>query len=117
MTPAAAKSLYRRLIAASGETVTLRRNSRYPADPTDADVRARVIDATTDQDDDSLQQGKRKVVVLAEDVPDSFWPLRERGVDRIILRGAPCIIDFVDDSTRRVGGVLIAYEFHVIGGR
>jgi hypothetical protein len=118
MSPDAAKAMYRRLIAASGETVTLRRNSRYPADPTDADVRARVIDATTaDADDDSLQQGKRKVVVLAEDVPEGFWPLRERGVDRIILRGAPCTIDFVDDSTRRVGGVLIAYEFHVIGGR
>lgn len=117
MTPASAKAMYRRMLAASGETVTLRRKARYPGDPTDADVLARVIDATTDQDDDGLQQGKRKVVVLAEDVPAAFWPLRERGVDRIVLRGAPCVIDFVDDSTRRVGGELIAYELHVIGGR
>jgi len=118
MSPEAAKAMYRRLLAASGETVTLRRLNTYPAAPIDADVLARVIEGTTaDADDDALQQGKRKIVVMAEDVPETFWPLRERGLDRIVLRGAPCTIDFIDDSTRRVGGELIAYEFHVIGGR
>lgn len=117
MSPDAAKAMYRRLVTASGETVTLQRNARSPTEPTEASVLARVIENDPDATDEGLQQGMRKVVVMAEDVPAELQPLKERGVDRIILRGAACGIDFVDDSTRRVGGVLIAYELHIVGGR
>jgi len=133
MDPDKALATYRRLVMAGGELVTIKRKQpaapppgddeepepdpEEPVIPTEVTVRARVIDASSDEMDDGSQQGRRKVIVLAEDIPSNFLPLREKGADKVVLRGALCTIEFVDDSTRRIGGVLIAYELHVSGGR
>lgn len=101
MTPADAKAMYRRQIAAHGETITLRRTGQ-----SDQSVRARVTGYEPEELVGGIQQGDRKVIVLAEDVT-GFTP---RKGDLVILRGAPLSIQAVDDSTRRVAGTLVAYE-------
>jgi hypothetical protein len=63
------------------------------------------------------QIGDRRVIVLAEDVEASGFPvpLRTGGSDKAVVRGKMLNINVVDDSTRRIAGVLIAYEIVAVG--
>ncbi|MGE0290268.1 MAG: hypothetical protein AB7P16_28635 [Bradyrhizobium sp.] len=115
MSPEAARGMYRRQIARHGETVTLRRINSSPTAPTNRDVRARVLGYTPDELVGEVQQGDRKIIVLAEDMGSFPVPFRERSTDRVIVRGAELAIQAVDDSTRRVAGELIAYEIRARG--
>ena len=100
------KALYARHIAEDGETITLRRGA------SDISVRARVVGYQAEELVGGIVQGDRKVIALADDV--TFDPPLRRG-DKAVIRNRVMNIEFVDDSTRRVGGVLVAYELTVRG--
>jgi hypothetical protein len=113
MTPAAAMASYRRQMV-NGETVTLRRLSGAGAG--DYAVRARVREFRPDDVTGAIQQGSRKAIVLAEDVAASGFPLPFLPKqDRVVWNGKVLVIHAVDDATRRVQGVLIAYELDLAG--
>jgi hypothetical protein len=99
---------------ANGETVLLRRLSGAGAG--DYAVRARLMGFDPDDVVGAVQQGARKAIVLAEDVAATGFPtplLPKQ--DRLVWNGKTLAIHHVDDATRRVRGVLIAYELEVVG--
>ncbi len=124
MTPPRARAAYRRQISAHGERVTLRRESLDPA-PEATGLRARVTGFTPEELASGIDQGARKIILLAEDLGAAIaagdWPAPPAGTgailkdDTLVVRGVPVNVDRVDDSTRRVAGELIAYELTVIG--
>jgi hypothetical protein len=117
MTPAAIKAAYLRALASSvgpGEQITLRRGA--PPSNTDYSVHGWVT--TYDPEDvvGSIQQGRRKAILLAEDVETSGFPLPILPKqDRLIWAGKTLVVSAVDDASRRVQGVLIAYELELSG--
>ena len=117
MTPASIKAAYKRALASSmgpGETVTLRRAAGTGAG--DYTVAAWVTGYQPSDVAGMVQQGKRKVVVLADDVAASGFPApflpRQ---DRIVWGGKTNVITAVDDASRRVQGVLVAYDLEIAG--
>lgn len=116
MTPSAARAMYRRQVAAHGETVMLGRVVANGDDIAKA-ARARVTGYKPEQLVGDIQQGDRKVIVLAEDVEATGFPVpfKTGGNDTVMIRDHLCAIVAVDDSTRRVAGTLIAYEITVRG--
>lgn len=115
MTPAAIAAAYRRQISAYGEPVTLWR----PATETAAEVRlenlrARVRSFLPRELTGEVQQGDRKVILLAEDVAGFPLPILS-GIDRVIWGGRTLVVTAVDDATRRVAGTPIAYDLTVTG--
>lgn len=117
MTPALAALAYRRQLGKHGEDVILRRVNAAPAEPTEVTVRARVTGYAPHELVGGVQQGDRKVVLLAEDVAAADFPepIRPGGKDKIVVDGRVLNIEVVDDHTRSVDGVLIAYELAVRG--
>lgn len=118
MTPAAAKAAYRRALPGVGETVTIRRysgvgNARAVA--ASAEVRARVVAGDGLQLVGQVQETRRKVIILAEDLAAAAVTLPLRPTDRLAIRGEEVGIVSIDDNTRRVAGELIAYELTVRG--
>lgn len=113
MKPADVIADYRAVLAEVGETVTVSRTNPPPLAPTDVQALARVTGYTLDELQPGVEQGRRKVVLLAEDV--TFDPPLRAG-DKVTVRGTVLNIDSVDDNTRRVGGTLIAYELQASGG-
>lgn len=118
MSPEQARSMHRRAIDASGETIVIRRyTGKGPDRPRfDTEVRARVMGYEMDAVVGSIQQGDRKVIVLAGDLEDAqfAFPIVPLS-DKAVVRGKELTIKAVDDSTRRVQGVLVAYELQVGG--
>lgn len=112
MTPTAAKASYRRQIAMHGETLTLQRNGTPPI--TQA-VRARVTGYQPDELIGQIQQGDVRIIVLAEDIGSFPVPIRERSTDSVVINGRFLTVQAVDERTRKVGGVLIAYEIRARG--
>lgn len=90
-----------------GEPVQLRR-----AGTADLTVVARITGYKPSELGGGIRQGDRKAVLLAQGV--TFDPPL-RPLDKLILRGRILNIEIVDDSTRRAGGELIAYELTVRG--
>ncbi len=62
-----------------------------------------------------MQQGDRKVILFADDLANSEIELPLLDSDALMVRGDELSIVRIDDSTRRVNGVLIAYEITVRG--
>ncbi|MDR6953789.1 hypothetical protein J2X65_003152 [Ancylobacter sp. 3268] len=112
MTPAQATASYRRQLRRHGEDVVLRRGGTVPVERT---VKARVLGYAPADLVGQIQQGDQRLIVLAEDVPPFPVPFKERGADGIVVRGRYTTIQAIDDNTRRVAGVLIAYEIRVRG--
>jgi hypothetical protein len=117
MTPATARRIWKRAISAHGETITLRRTNPSPAAPTSASVRARVMGFAPEELVGGINQGDRKVFILAEDVESAGFPtpIRAGSSDRILVRGKTLMIQSVDESSARIGDTLIAYELRVTG--
>jgi hypothetical protein len=117
VTPDQAKASYRRLISVAGETIAIRRMNAPPAEPIEVLVRAHVSGYQPHEMIPGRQIGNRRVIVLAEDVEASGFPvpLRTGGSDKAVVRGKMLNINVVDDSTRRIAGVLIAYEIVAVG--
>lgn len=117
MNPAVVRDMYRRQLAANGETVTLKRLDASGSEMASADVLARLMGFERAELDSGIAQGVRHAIVLAEDVESSAFPVpfRSGGSDKVVVRGATLNVDVADDSTRRVGGVLIAYDLTLEG--
>lgn len=117
MTPDEIKADYRTMIAEVGEPVAIRRYTGAGTNRPffDATVRARVTGYEPDELAGSIQQGDRKLIVLAEELIAAQIPLNLRKGDKAVVRGTELNIEAADDSTRRVQGELIAYELQVRG--
>lgn len=118
MGPTETSSAYRAALAQSHETVVLRRvasGNKVVAES--RPLLARVTGYRPDELVAGIQQGDLRVLLLADDVAASGFPLplQQAGADRIVLRGRAATPQAIDDSTRRVAGVLIAYEIRVRG--
>ena len=110
MTPAQATAAYRRQLGAF-ETVTL---TRVGSEATYGPVPARLMGYQPTDLVLDVQQGDRKAVLLAADVQASGFPLPfVADQDRVDWNGSLLVVKAVDDATRRVGGVVIAYELQV----
>ena len=117
MTPASAIASYRRAMAIAGTTVTIRRYFGSGSDRASFEVRvpARIRDYNPDELVGDIQQGDQEVIVLVEDLVARQMALPlERG-DKAVIRGRECNIEAPDGNTRRIAGVLIAYELQVRG--
>lgn len=113
------KDTYRRMIDANGEIVMLRRYTP-PSGGTgrprfDAAVRARVTGYSPEELVGSIVQGDRRVIVLVEDLIARQFALPVLASDKIMVRGKELAIIAPDDSTRRIGATLIAYELTARG--
>jgi hypothetical protein len=117
MTPEAARATYQRMLGGNFEQVLIR---RYAGAGTsrprfDGPASARVVDYKPEQLVGSVQQGDRKLIVMAEDLEKVQWPTPIRKNDKAVVNGKELNIEGVDDHTRRINGVLIAYELQVRG--
>lgn len=115
MTPEAAKSMYGRML--DGETILVRRyTGAGPNRPRfDVQMRAQVGGYQPRDFIGTIVQGDRKVIAFADDLIGAGLSLPITTNDKIIVRGKELAIIAVDDSTRRINGVLIAYEMQVRG--
>lgn len=116
MNAAQARRDYREMIADVGETITLRRINQSSA-PTEALVLARVVGYRPEELVGGIKQGDRHLIVLAEDVETTGFPVPflTNGTYKAVVRDKVLNIGIVDDSTRRIGGVLIAYDITATG--
>ncbi len=114
MTPEAMKASYRRQMQKAGTVVLRRVAGAALSTVAEVTLRARVTGYEPREMVGDVQQGDRRVIALAEDIGDFPAPIKV-GVDRIVIDGTVTTIRAVDDQTRRVGGVLIAYEIRVRG--
>jgi hypothetical protein len=117
MTPEQVKSTYRRMIDSVGATVMIR---RYTGSGTarpcfEVEVKARVTGYDANELIGNIQQGDRKAIMLAQDLIDAQFALPVRSSDKLVVRGKELAIIDPDDSTRRIQGVLVAYELQVRG--
>lgn len=117
MTPDSILAAYRRTLDQVGEQIRIR---RYTGSGTnrpwfDVEVQARVMDFDPDELVGTIVQGDRKIIVLADDLTAAQVPDKIRKGDKAIVRGATLNIEAVDNNTRRVAGVLIAYQLQVRG--
>ena len=111
-TPAQARADYRETILDHGESLTLRRlpSSDYSVDG------IRLTDRQVMESVGAAQVKRLKFIVVAADVVDAGFPLPfQANKDRLIWNGKTMPILEIDDSTRRTGGELIAYELTVAG--
>lgn len=101
----------------AGETITIRRyTGAGPNRPFfEASVMARVVGYEPHELIGTIQQGDRKLIVLAEDLIDAQFALPVTTNDKAVVRGKELQIMAADDSTRRVGADLIAYELQARG--
>ena len=118
MSPEETLAAYRAALAQNHETVVLRRiaaGNKVLAES--GPLLARVTGYGPQELVGGIQQGDLRVVLLADDVAASGFPLPlvQAGADRIVVRGRATTPQAVDDNTRRVAGVLIAYEIRVRG--
>jgi hypothetical protein len=133
--------LYKSFVGDIGETVVLRRVSGDDAG--DYTVRARIFDATVLNPNTQVSQTKRVAVILAADVvssgfPTPFIPKQDRiiigrssmnalswgagnnvtyGDSSVSFSGGliNAVITSVDETSRRVNGVLMAYNIEIAG--
>lgn len=75
----------------------------------------RMVGYGPDQVVGTVQQGDRKIILLADDLNGAGLALPITVNDKAVVRGKELQIIAADDSTRRVAGVLIAYELQVRG--
>lgn len=115
MTPAAIKASYRRVLT---DRVTVRRYTGAGSNRPRFDVpnvRASVVGYAPHELIGSIVQGDRKIILYADDLNGVGWSGSITTADKIVVRGKELAVIAVDDSTRRVDGVLIAYEIQVRG--
>lgn len=119
MNPDDVRSTYRRFIDVCGETVMVRRftpaTGGLGRPKFDTEVRARVTGYAPDELVGSIVQGDRKVILLVEDLIDRQFAMPILASDKVVVRGRELAIIAPDDSTRRFGTVLIAYELTARG--
>jgi len=117
MTPAECLQSYRENMDAVGETIIVRRYTGTGVGRVahDTNVRARVTGYDQRELVGTIQQGDRRIIMLIEDLTNAGFAVPVTPNDKIVLRGVMISIVTVDDSTRRIQGVLIAYEIQARG--
>jgi hypothetical protein len=117
MTPDEWKDMYRRAMDVAGEQIVIRRYTGTGQNRPyfDAPVRARVVRYNAEELIGAIKQGDSRLIVLAEDMITAQIPLDLRAGDKAVVRGREMNIEAADDNTRRIQGVLIAYELQVRG--
>jgi hypothetical protein len=113
-TPAGSVERHRLAIERRGEAVYVRRYSGTGGSRTHVDTQSkgRVAGYAPHEIAGSIQEGDRKVIVLAASLA-SILPVTP--ADRLVVRGRELSIIAVDDNTRRVAGTLVAIELQVRG--
>jgi len=103
--------MYRREINKNGETVSIVRGASTWS------VKARAIGHTDSETIGNRVQNIRRFVIVAADLVAAGFthPFVEKS-DRIVFAGKTLTITVADDTKRRVGGELIAYEIEAAGG-
>jgi hypothetical protein len=117
MTPAAARAMYARQIAAHGETLTLARGV------TTASVRGRIMMAVpgqaterfTAQITDTVGQRRPTAVLLAETLDAAGFPVPPARGDTLARGSKKFVVTEVDDMTRRIAGEAVAYQLILAG--
>lgn len=117
MTPAEVRQSYIEAMDAAGETIVVRRYTGTGVGRThvDTNVRARVTGFQERELVGTVQQGDRKIIMLVDDLINAGFVIPVTANDKIVLRGTMISILSVDDSTRRVRGMLVAYEIQARG--
>ncbi|KTQ96576.1 hypothetical protein NS226_07170 [Aureimonas ureilytica] len=97
----------RRMVAAyqrqlTGERITLQRRGSP-----DCSARGRIVGFSEAEIVGGIQEGQRKLIVFAPDIP---WPEPLREGDLAVIGDLELYINTVDDQKRRVDGYLVAYE-------
>jgi len=115
MTPAEIKAAYLDAISEVGENVVIRTYVGITETYSDVTVRARVVEFSPDQLVGAIVQGDRKLIMLAADVENTGVTLAATQNCKVLVRGKELQVKAIDDNTRRVGGVLMAYELTVGG--
>ena len=117
MTPEQCLASYRRSLDRVGEDIIIRRYTGAGSNRPkfDATVRGRVIEYLPKELVGTIQQGDRKLIILAEELVTAGFSLPLRKGDKAVVRGKELNIEAPDDNTRRVQGVLIAYELQCRG--
>ena len=108
---------YRRELGQYGEVILIRRyNGTGPGRTyVDTPMHARVRGYQPAELVGTIQQGDRNVIGLAEDLTNGGFLMPVTPSDKAIVRGRELAIMGVDDSSRRVGSVLVAIEMQVRG--
>ena len=113
MTPESETDRYSRLLNQYGEPMTIRVFSTGGASRTYTDNASCLGWVRRYQPEElagTIMQGDVEVIVLASDITTP--PKNE---DMVIVRSRNLTIRGVDDNTRRIQGVLIAYSLHCRG--
>lgn len=118
------RATYLKTIDRIGEDIIVRRYTGTGTNRPKIDVpcRARVTGYAPRELVGTVQQGDRFVLVLAADVtkpttdsPPQAITLPLTPADKVVIRGKEMQILSADDSTRRVGGDLVAIEIQARG--
>ncbi len=114
MTPDGVKAAYG---AALGEWVLIRRYTGTGTTRPHFDVRARarIVGYAPNELVGGIQQGDRRAIVLADDLFGSGLTMPVLNTDKLVDHGRELQIIAVDADTRKIDGVLIAYELQVRG--
>jgi len=117
MTPDQCKSTYARMIDAVGEPILIRRYAGTGSNRPkfEVTVRARVTGFHETELVGLILQGDTKLIVLADDLVASQFAMPVRKGDKVVVRGKELNVEDPDGNTRRVQGVLIAYEIQARG--
>lgn len=117
MTPEEIRAWYSTFMDQVGEEMLIRRwyNTGTNRTKFEAEVRARSVGESEDAIAGSVHQGTRRLIVLVEDLEKVQFPLPLTTNDKIVIDGKEFAIAKVDDQTRQVQNVLIAYELTVRG--
>lgn len=114
MTPTAMRETYARFMEASGETVSIVRGFGTGSVVTITGVRCRPSGFVPSDVAGAVSQGERHLIVLAADIEGTAI-VKPAKNDRVIWNGKTLNIMDVNDATRRIAGVDIAYDLTVKG--
>jgi len=110
MTPESARAALARQISKHGWLITLKRNG-VPS----VEILARVRDFKPDELVGGIVQGDRQAVIPAAVLESTGWPGAPARGDQIVDNGRTMTVQAVDDSTRRIAGIVIGYNLTVRG--
>ena len=114
MTPGQATDAYRRFMAGAAQTVTVKRSTGAGVLIASVTCAARISGFSGSDVTGSTQQGVRNIIVLADDLGGFPLPF-VINQDRIVWNGRTLVVKVVDDATRQVQGVIVAYVLTVEG--
>jgi adenine deaminase len=118
LTLAEVKADYEEFMQDRGANGFIRRYARPSNVPTDYAVRLRLYtdhNYAAHQLAGSVSQGDRSAIVLVSDLDAVSFPHPIKIGDKVVLGGKEKNVEFVDNDTRAMQNVLVAYELRVRG--